>query len=686
MIELPRQNGGNLYIGDAGTLHRRAPSLELPSGARRVVIPDVARAGGTVGDLARLTLFLPFPPNSVRYFLPAAVEHDLGSVWRLCPTTGLDLPGHASDEAWYRAHSGFKTMVTPSELGVVAPRKAAAWAAWCVLLKSLQHGGDSVFVLLADMATRLDVTGSSGGISRNLADELAGWHRVGRGLVAAANAGRIWLNPRCLRWIFRELTAALYAAQRDVPVNFEFEVQGAMFLEGYFPGVLNGRAPSRSEVIAACWILHDSFHGADMTLDDPDGLGMVTALGYSSATRVGPMERLTSAMLMWAIPDNHWSVLDRGGLRPSQLRDVFRRETGVSVDHWLQGCLLFGLETWRRVEDSESLMCEQPTPLFGDEQPVFDSAFHRLLTMTINDFGRSVVEREEEAGGYGGLGSTRQDEHSIFDERPVCRLPNGSLAVISLDGLARVSRLTPEGLTAEMSGRETREVRSTLGMMFEGMACDELARLQGRHTVIFGASLDVFFEGTDKRADAVVATSDGFVAIEFGLQPMQGAARRGDPAAVVKLLERYAKKGRQALATLNTPRLRHQLQLVSTPVTGAFLVVDEPTTMSHIHISYLERVAEDVPPKFVIGIDDLRRLVALRDRGVDFVHALLSWQQGDAQRPFDHHLSSFERIVGVDRSYITDSIDRIVREHYLNPRSGDPRRRRGERDDDLRVE
>jgi hypothetical protein len=69
----------------------------------------------------------------------------------------------------------------------------------------------------------------------------------------------------------------------------------------------------------------------------------------------------------------------------------------------------------------------------------------------------------------------------------------------------------------------------------------------------------------------------------------------------------------------------------------------------------------DLPELFVVGIDDLLRLVDLARLGHSFPQALISWQTGGSRLPFDHHLHRLERFTGPARSRLTSTMERLIR-------------------------
>ena len=205
-----------LHIGDAATLARRAPTMEVPSVGRRVWVPPTRGAPHQPGTLALESLLLPQGPSMVRFALPADIESGLGMIWRSCPVTGLDLPINVAAEAWFRKNAGVEIFVSPTSIGLNESAETLASVAWWLLS---QFDRERLAHALLNLGFRIDASGQDGPHSIDLAEMLADRWMIGHGLFHAALCGRTWLNPRCLRWIVRELATADAALRSGTEVR-----------------------------------------------------------------------------------------------------------------------------------------------------------------------------------------------------------------------------------------------------------------------------------------------------------------------------------------------------------------------------------------------------------------------------------------------------------------------------------
>lgn len=171
-------------------------------------------------------------------------------------------------------------MATPSELGVLGGGERLARVAWYVL----SHTPVEITVRAAlTMASGLEILGPASEQSVPLAAATAPPGRE-LGLVQAARAGRPWLNPRCLRWIAREIAAIGVWHQRhpgSFPVRL-FDEEDLQLLLGLFPS-FSGRGwrPTAAEIARAIWLLHEDYHGFDRSGEARgDVVTSATALSY----------------------------------------------------------------------------------------------------------------------------------------------------------------------------------------------------------------------------------------------------------------------------------------------------------------------------------------------------------------------------------------------------------------------
>lgn len=229
LVQLQRHAEPALHIGDVGTLHRRAPTFDLVRGSCYVDVRDPGDAAG-VGE--SLGFLLPLGPDRVRYGLPTEVEPGLATIWRTCPTTGLELPVDVARDAWFDKNSGTAAFVSPSTVGVESSAHALSEAAWWILRSAdLQE----VARVLTAVALAVETTGVDGVGARTFAADVAARLRCGPGLLAASAAGRAWLIPACLRWIVRELAAGKAFADRGYRHPTSIGAECLLMLAEQFP-------------------------------------------------------------------------------------------------------------------------------------------------------------------------------------------------------------------------------------------------------------------------------------------------------------------------------------------------------------------------------------------------------------------------------------------------------------------
>ena len=653
-----------LHIATEGALTRPAPSFEIPSGAVGLDIAEVFYGPVRSGRVARELLLLPRRPELVRYMLPVEIESGLGGIWRTCPTTGLELRSEAAHEAWFARWSGTSAVVTPGSLGLGFSPEAMAEAAWWVLA-STPHRHDAQKMLF-EAAFRLDADNSSV-LSERMAGLVAARWRIGAGLCSAAAVNRCWLNPRCLRWIGRELAAAQAAVRSDIDVQVTLSVEAQFALTAMFPHVVEGRTVDASDVLMASWMLHDTYSGADdWDVEGDDVLGHLSALTYASPSSRGCIERFASAESLWAVADEDAPVGHPGwgGLAPSRLRGAFADEIGLEVHEWLGAAMCALIGPWAGALDfANGPICAS----LGIALPDTDlgrragEALDEHLVQSIDELGESVLHRSEaRPGGYQGLGSTSQTEWSELHHRPVVSFDGSTMVITGADAFGRAAAAFPrkvlEGLP-ELGGR--RRVGATLGNMFEAATAKLLRRLIGRCDVKTEVDIESILGVDGSRADLVVVDAGAVAVLELGLQPILIDAATGSSAAVQAMIDRYASKVRQAQATSGRIEMSAALSAVAGRAVGHFVVVEEPLAFTAVHCAAVRAAHPDVPDLFVVGIGDLGRLVDLAEVGHSFPQALVSWQTGGSQLPFDHRLYELEHWMDSDHSRLQSAMERL---------------------------
>lgn len=625
---------------DAGVLYRRAPDMTVPPGAI-TVIPPQAPLPGSPGSLAAYALATPVGPSEIRYGLPRPMATGgIDVLWQSCPTTGLDLPADIAHEIWFDRNAGFSTFLTPSVVGLSGSAAGFARAAWQVLLRAPI---DLVVGLLLDLAFRLDVLGPHDGFATRLAADLARRHPRVLGLVPASSQGRMWLNPRCLRWIVRELAAAVETVRAVGQCDLPEEADAEFVLHDLFPKVIDGDSPHPQDLVLAVWLLHEGFSGFDTASTiESDPLGALTALGFSPATRFQLFDRITTWSQIWEIPDTHPAGFGHWGqFTPSGLRAGFTNATGVAVRDWMRFSARALFQSFNAAHGSRPVTLDLGFAQADDNAQAMRALLVDHLGVTLFDLGRRVLAGTAE---YTGLGSTSQAESSALHDRPLVVLSNGVAYIASADAFACAASRVPDQVVSGPAGVGARRAtQGTLGLMFEAHGWNVVHRAAARHTVFTEKEI-AGLAGTGQRADLVVLSTDGCAVLEFGIQRPSPGATRGDPVKVADLLRRYLRKAGQ---TTNRDVLDGIAgRTLGYPQVAGVVVVDEVLQMTPVHSSVLRATGTTVADLPAITIYDLSALAELGRVGHSIPHALIAWQRNGQKAPFSLYLHRLERLSG----------------------------------------
>lgn len=660
-----------IHIADAGTLSRRAPAFEVPNVALEVVVPRVVYDPSEPGALATVALLTPRSAREVRYSLPKDIDPG-GGLWRTCPTTGLELRVETANGAWFKKSSGMMAVLGPEQLGVDATPEALQQVAWWVLFDATA-AGEGVIKDLFDIAVRLEITGLGGAASIALASRLAERWRIGQGLVAAARSGNCWLNPRALRWLAKDLAAARSVGARDFEIEVEMNGEAQIVYQAWFPHLASRqRALDVCDVTMAAWFLQGAFHGTDHVPAGPDGdmLGLLSAIGYSTAADDSSFQRIETWSKLWSVDDGEALAghPDWGGVPPSTLRTTFESLTGLTIEQWYGAALAIMHWIWT---DSTSPGMAPGGDLGGFVEaspmaPLAQAIVAQHLTINVHDLGDDVAGRAP--GGYTRLGSSAQSEQSVLLQRPIVHFRDGSRLLSSPSAFVRAAIHLPRRILVESGVHGTnQDVGSPLGYMFEAFGTRLLRDGLTRCQVLDGEAIDAVAELGTARGDVVVADTNAIVSLEFGMQPINAGTVSGDPMAADEMLDRYAKKMRQATGTPGAGSdLFSIIPLSGRATIGHFVVVDEPMTFTALHCVRVREKHPDLPELFVVGIDDLARLVNAAKKGISFPAALVAWQRGGSRLPFAHRLLTIDRVVSVDGPAIGGEGHRLLRS-FLEP-------------------
>jgi hypothetical protein len=451
--------------------------------------------------------------------------------------------------------------------------------------------------------------------------------------------------------------------------------EAQLFANLFFGHVVAGEAIDSADVLAACWLLHEQFHGMSERQDVGDSfdpLSAMTALGFSSSGRLRLIERFATWSAIWRIADSHLSAATHrwNGTAPSALRSAFETSTGISVQRWLGVTFAVAVPRWTEADapelHSSALSRSSVAALFPGDA----AAGPRAAELIFDELGSTFVQLGEavlaSTDPYTGFGSTSQTEASSLHERPVVEFSDGSWSLSSPEAYAtRAVGVPRAALERTKQVGDRRRLGGVIGRMFEAHGWDVLERLNQSHLVVTGDRIDALV-GDSSRGDAIVAKSDCAIVFEFGLQPTGPDAARGDRGEVLDVLKRYVGKLQQATDT--PPEVLAQLiPRLATLRVGRVVVADEPIPISMVHVASLRQMGLNLPDMFVISIDELESLVDLAEMPVSVPDALLAWQFGLRRAPFAHHITELERLVPRSRTRLTAALEQLFRDATATP-------------------
>lgn len=642
-VELPRVPSYGFYVAPARALFQIE---RRPAPGTTMMVPALA-GGDAFSPLAKALLLLPFDPTNQPSFVGVEIERGLGHLWREHPDTGLTLTTAAISELNLDRSFGATLLATPTNLGVCTPADVLSRVAWWVLC---QAPIEQVIRVCLGLALRLDVLGHGLEWEADLAADVSGRMRHGVGLVAAARGGRSWLNPRCLRWIARELAAAHVAkGEEQYAHSITWAQSETLALTELFPDmVLERRAPGPEDLVKACWLLGEVYEVDEGPETGEEAVGWLARLMYSPPNRDSLARRFGSWLMAWSVPDDHglWRRVGWGSFKPSELRERFQIATGLTPQGWLGGAFLVASASWMNVLDGTAhMMFPDHARHAVDGEPI-DARVTDLIEIhgasTCAQVGREVLRITRERGRpYGGLGSTPQAEYSAFHERPVVVLSDGAWAISSFEAYTRWAiQFVRAQLSTGRGSATPRAIGSTVGRMFEAAVHDIACTLRPRHTVIGGDEIDSVSVPGLRRGDLIVAQSDQVVVFEVGLQPVRSNAALGSRVAVDDLLRRYAIKTEQARETV---RSNHVLNTLLPPslqrAVTCIHIVDEPLPLNPMQARRLQDFAPGVPGRFVIGVDEFVDLVELSHRGWSLPSLVFGWLYGADDVPLSRYLT-----------------------------------------------
>jgi hypothetical protein len=628
-------------------VHEQPPPHEHPSsGAGTAVLVPRAPHPNPVLDAALLTMLVPaslVPPDPA--FLPGGPAGRIELPWRQDAQTGLLLPDHTLQRLWWDRSFSVHNNVTPRALGLPFEAADLAAVAWAALERCSVH---QLVRVLAGLAFRADVLGPGSDLERALAELLELPGDLQPRLRGAVSDGSPLLDPRCLRWIIRELAAAQVAGQaagrsRWEPAILAHEAIARLL----FPVTLqaNSSASPVAEVLRAVWLLHEGFQLGDATAAEADRpMSLVAAYTYGVQQSGGMLRFLDRGRRLLEVDDDHPAV-GRFSPLPSALREAFARQTGLTTTQWVHGAAAVAVRYFVWVANArphlatlDQLMeVELPVRLSASFRGVVD----RELVTTLDDLGRAVLaELRRDGVAYAGLGSIPKHDSRVMRDRPLLRDGDGLLHPLGFGLLLDRSVDLPR-YVVERSGRVggDRLLRNVLGHAFEAYASDRIVELRGRHQVLTEHQLTAVLGPHARRGDAVIGYHGDYVLVEISVQALNRGIAAGDPASISRRCAGYHAKADQAEAMAR--RLGELVRAYDLPAVRSWtylVVTDQALPASPALADALRRIRPARNPRFICGIDELELLVDAGHRGWSVPGMVHNWQAGALEQTLAAHL------------------------------------------------
>ncbi len=615
------------------------PGQLLAAAGNALVIPRGPHPDPVL-DAALLTMLLPaslVPPDPD--FLPAGPAGRLHLPWRQDTITGLLAPDHTLQDSWWARSFPVCCNITPGELGLpfdVADLDAVAWAV-------LRRCPVSALVeVLAWLAFGVDILGSPGLLDRAIAELLGLPGQLQARLRGAVHHGSPLLDPRCLRWIIRELAAAKATRQAAGQEPWEpATLAQEAIARVLFPITLGtGAAPLRAEeVLRAVWLLHEGFELGDDTAAEADrAMSMVAAITYGVHQATGMLRFLDRGRRLLEIDDTHPAVAGFSPL-PSALREAFTHETGLTTTQWVHGAAILAVRyyTWVATNRPHQVTRDQLIEL---ELPVrlsagFRALVQRELITTIDELGRAVLDEMGRSGvAYAGLGSTPKHDSRAMRDHPLLRFDNGYLHPLGfgllLDRIVDLPRyVVHRGGTLGSD----RLVRNILGHMFEAYVTDRIAQTRGRHQVLTEQDITTVLGLQAKRGDAIIGYSGDYLLLEVSVQSLGRQIAAGDPASITSRCQGYHDEADQAEAMAR--RLGELVRAYDLPSVRSWtylVVTDHALPTSPALANALRRIRPGRNPRFVCGVDEFELLLDAGVRGWSIPGLIQGWQNGPLEQ------------------------------------------------------
>jgi hypothetical protein len=628
-------------------VHEQAPPYGHPSsGAGTAVVVPRAPHPNPVLDAALLTMLVPaslVPPDPV--FLPGGPAGRIELPWRQDPLTGLLIPDHALQRLWWDRSFSVRNNVTPCALGLPFDAADLAVVAWAALARCPIH---QLVRVLAVWAFCADVLGPGSEPERALAELLDLPGELQARLRGAVSDGSPLLDPRCLRWIIRELAAAQVAGQaagrsRWEPPDLAHEAIARLL----FPVTLqaNSSAVPFREVLRAVWLLHEGFQLGHDTIAEADRpMSIVAAYTYGVHHSTGMLRFLDRGRRLLEVDDVHPAVAGFSP-RPSALREAFTRQTGLTTTQWMRGAAAMAVRYFLWVANARPLLATldqlMEVELPGRLSASFRDLVERELVTTLEELGRAVLAETQRGGGtYAGLGSTPMHDSRAMRDRPLLCDGDGLLHPLGFGLLLDRSVDLPR-YVVERSGRVggDRLLRNVLGHAFEAYASDRIVELRGRHQVLTEDQITAVLGLHTRRGDAVIGYNGDYVLVEISVQALNRGIAAGDPASITRRCADYHAEADQAEAMAR--RLGELVRAYDLPAVRSWtylVVTDQALPASPALADALRRIRLTRNPRFVCGIDELELLVDAGHRGWSVPGMIGSWQASALEQTLAVHL------------------------------------------------
>ena len=564
----------------------------------------------------------------VNYLAQRVVSSSLDVAWELDEVSGLALPADALSEWRWDKYQIASSYITPSSIGMVSPPAAALdGVAWRVLAAADQ---ETLALDMSMLAFLLETAGPTSAYDVGLALGLSLAPAAEGRLLAEIGGGRPAFDPRCLRWIVRELAAFAVVGRRAVSSSNTFSDE--VIARAFFSRCLGlNVAPSSTEVLRAVWFLHERFLLGERDSGDAASVVLSATAAASFGVRMrGTRGRaLGRAHLEWRTSDSD-PAFSHQATKPSALRERFHRATGLSVDEWFAGATAVYVALTQRWASSPG-----PPPSWmkvlalGNRRfsRAFVATLKRLVCKGLPALGTRVLEEMRVQGmTYRGLGSTPQHDAVVFSSKPLLSI-RGKVVPVGADALCDSLRGLPARALME-SGERRRSVGSVTGLMFEAYVQARLRAVEDRHAVLDAATLDgAYGSRVGQRCDGALGHSGDYVLLEVSRQTLGPGIAAGRPGSIEDRCKGYLREANQAIATAEAlPLVVARLGLPAVR-SCTYLVVTEdslPYTPALAH--QLRLLAPERSPKFVIGIDEMERVLELATAGWNAVELIQRWQ------------------------------------------------------------